>query len=81
MNQSTTSGIGARLDALYEYDREPVASHKLHGIGIEAVVKDEAESARLAGFASSMLGQVEVYVHKDEAAKAAQIIEEAENKS
>jgi hypothetical protein len=54
---------------------------KLHGIGIEAVVKDEAESARLAGFASSMLGQVEVYVHKDEAAKAAQIIEEAENKS
>ena len=54
---------------------------KLHGIGIEAVVKDEAESARLAGFASSMLGQVELYVHKDEVEKAAQIIEEAENKS
>ena len=55
--------------------------NKLHEIGIEAVVKDEAESARLAGFASSMLGQVELYVHKDEVEKAAQIIEEAENKS
>ena len=54
---------------------------KLHEIGIEAVVKDEAESARLAGFASSMLGQVELYVHKDEVEKAAQIIEKAENKS
>ncbi len=55
--------------------------NKLHEIGIEAVVKDEAESARLAGFASSMLGQVDLYVHKDEVEKAAQIIEEAENKS
>ncbi len=54
---------------------------KLHEIGIEAVVKDEAESARLAGFASSMLGQVDILVHKDEFEKAAQLIEEAENKS
>ncbi|MBT8299006.1 MAG: DUF2007 domain-containing protein [Maribacter sp.] len=43
---------------------------KLHEIGIEAVVKDEAESARLAGFASSMLGQVDLFVHKDEVEKA-----------
>jgi len=43
---------------------------KLHEIGIEAVVKDEAESARLAGFASSMLGQVEIYVNNDEFEKA-----------
>ncbi|WP_041633298.1 putative signal transducing protein [Maribacter sp. HTCC2170] len=43
---------------------------KLHEIGIEAVVKDEAKSARLAGFASSMLGQIDIYVHKDEFEKA-----------
>ena len=55
--------------------------NKLHEIGIEAVVKDEAESARLAGFASSMLGQVDIFVHKDEFEKAALLIEEAENKS
>ncbi|MBD0852105.1 putative signal transducing protein [Maribacter arenosus] len=47
---------------------------RLHEIGIEAVVKDEAESARLAGFASSMLGQVDVYVHKDEEEKALTVI-------
>ena len=37
-------------------------------------VKDEAESARLAGFASSMLGQVDLLVHKDEEEKALTII-------
>ena len=47
---------------------------RLHEIGIEAVVKDEAESARLAGFASSMLGQVDVFVHKDEEEKALTVI-------
>ena len=48
---------------------------KLHEIGIEAVVKDEAESARLAGFASSMLGQVDLFVHKDELEKATVLVE------
>ncbi len=33
MRSSTPSGISARLDALYEYDREPVANHKLQGMG------------------------------------------------
>lgn len=47
---------------------------KLHELGIEPVVKDEAESARLAGFASSMLGQVDLYVHKDEAEKALKVV-------
>ena len=47
---------------------------KLHQMGIEAVVKDEAESARLAGFASSMLGQVDLFVHKDEEEKALTVI-------
>ena len=49
---------------------------KLHEIGIEAVVKDEAESARLAGFASSMLGQVELYVNNDEVESATKIVED-----
>ena len=40
--------------------------NRLKEIDIIAVVKDEAESARLAGFASSMLGGAEVYVHNDE---------------
>ena len=47
---------------------------RLHEVGIEAVVKDEAESARLAGFASSMLGQVDIFVHKDEFEKAKIIV-------
>lgn len=47
---------------------------QLHTIGIEAVVKDEAESARLAGFASSMLGQVDIFVHKDEFEKAMVVV-------
>ena len=49
---------------------------RLHEVGIEAVVKDEAESARLAGFASSMLGQVDIFVHKDEFEKALTVINE-----
>ena len=49
-------------------------ANQLHKIGIEAVVKDEAESARLAGFASSMLGQVDIFVHKDEFEKAMIVI-------
>lgn len=47
---------------------------QLHEIGIEAVVKDEAESARMAGFASSMLGDVDVFVHKDEVEKAMAVV-------
>ena len=54
---------------------------KLHELGIEAVVKDEAESARLAGFASSMLGQVDIFVHKDEFEKAEIIIADNESDS
>ncbi|MGB5370811.1 MAG: DUF2007 domain-containing protein [Flavobacteriaceae bacterium] len=36
----------------------------LHEQGIEAVIKDEAESARLSGFASSMPNTVELYVNQ-----------------
>ena len=40
---------------------------QLHGMGIEAILKDEA--------ASSMLGQVDVYVHKDEVEKANAVVQ------
>ena len=43
---------------------------KLEAVGISAVVKDEAESARLAGFASAPSSSTEVHVHNDELAKA-----------
>ncbi|WP_273567607.1 putative signal transducing protein [Maribacter halichondriae] len=49
---------------------------KLHGLGIEAVVKDEAESGRLAGFATTSSGLVDLFVHKDEVSKATSIVEE-----
>ncbi len=49
---------------------------QLRAMGIEAVVKDEAESARLSGFASSMLGEVDVYVNKDEVDKALKVVQE-----
>ncbi len=48
---------------------------RLKEIDIVAVVKDESESARLAGFASSILGQTEVYVHNDELERAEKILE------
>lgn len=48
---------------------------RLKDIGIVAVVKDEAESARLAGFASSMLGEAEVFVHNDELEQAEKILD------
>ncbi len=45
-------------------------------IGISPVIKDEAESARLAGFASSMLGNVELHVNQDEKEKALAVVAE-----
>ncbi|KJD34483.1 hypothetical protein PK35_01425 [Tamlana nanhaiensis] len=35
-----------------------------------AVIKDESESGRLAGFGSSILGFQEIHVHKDELDRA-----------
>lgn len=49
---------------------------RLREIGIEAIAKDEAKSARLAGFASSMLGSIDVFVHKDEHEQAMTVINE-----
>lgn len=49
---------------------------QLRGIGIEAIVKDESESGRMAGFASTMDGDLELYIHKDELEKAQNKISE-----
>ncbi len=49
---------------------------KLHANNIKAVVKNESESARLAGFAPSILGLVDILVHKDEITKAETVINE-----
>jgi len=43
--------------------------------GITAVVKDETESGRLAGFGGTIYGLQDIYVHKDELEKATTIIE------
>jgi len=48
---------------------------KLDDIGISAIIKDESESGRLAGFGASIQGQQELYVHNDELDKAIPIIE------
>jgi hypothetical protein len=42
--------------------------------GITPIFKDEGESARLAGFASSMLGNVELHVNQDEKDKALEVV-------
>ena len=47
----------------------------LTNVGINAVVKDESESGRLAGFGASIQGEQEVYIHKDEFEKASSILE------
>lgn len=47
---------------------------KLREIGINAVVKDESKSALLAGFASTMQGDQEIYVNHDETEPALKVV-------
>ena len=47
----------------------------LENLNISAVIKDESESGRLAGFGSSIQGLQEIHVHKDEHDKAIALIE------
>ena len=42
---------------------------------INAIIKDETESGRLAGFGAPIQGQQEVFVNKDELDKAVLILE------
>ena len=39
---------------------------KLEEVGISPIIKNETESARLAGFGPSVVNQVQIFVHKDE---------------
>jgi len=47
----------------------------LENEGITAVIKDETESGRLAGFGGTIYGLQDIYVHKDELEKTTAIIE------
>lgn len=47
---------------------------KLEEVGITAIMKDESESARLAGFAANISGELEVHVHNDELDRAMMIV-------
>ncbi|WP_274475804.1 putative signal transducing protein [Mangrovimonas aestuarii] len=42
--------------------------------GINAIVKDDSESGRLAGFLAPIPGQQELYVHNDELVIAMEIV-------
>lgn len=48
---------------------------RLDSVGINAIVKDESESGRLAGFVSSIQGFQELYVSKEELDHAIPIVE------
>ncbi|MEP3836018.1 MAG: DUF2007 domain-containing protein [Algibacter sp.] len=47
----------------------------LEDVNICAIIKDESESGRLAGFGPSIPGLQEIHVHKDELERAKPIIE------
>ncbi|WP_281540752.1 putative signal transducing protein [Maribacter aestuarii] len=51
---------------------------ELKDIGIIPIIKNEGESARLAGFASSMLNNVDIYVNNNELPKAKVIVAKIE---
>lgn len=50
-------------------------NQRLQDIGINAIIKDETESGRLAGFGATLIGQPEIYVHESEIDKAVLIVE------
>jgi len=59
--------VGNRIEA-------QAITSRLKDIGINAVVKDEGESARKAGFASSLLDEAEVFVHNEELERAEKVL-------
>lgn len=50
---------------------------KLEEIGIHAIIKDETESGRLAGFGAPIIGFQELYVANDNVDKAVPIVQQA----
>ena len=51
-----------------------VVKDRLENVGINAIIKDESESGRLAGFGASIQGFQELYVNHDEEEKAQPIV-------
>ena len=49
-------------------------STALKEVGIEPIVKDESESARLAGFAANIDGYREIHVHNGQIEEATAIV-------
>lgn len=49
--------------------------NELKNSNICAIIKDESESGRLAGFGASIQGLQEIHVHKDELEQAVLIVE------
>lgn len=47
---------------------------RLEAVGISAIIKDESESGRLAGFAGAIPGQQDLYVNLDEADEAKRVV-------
>ncbi|PWH82527.1 hypothetical protein DIS18_09775 [Algibacter marinivivus] len=47
----------------------------LEKVNICAIIKDESESGRLAGFGASIQGLQEIHVHKEELEKATPLVE------
>jgi len=52
-----------------------LAKDRLESAGINAIIKDESESGRLAGFGASIQGYQELYVSDEELAQAQAIVE------
>ncbi|MFC5195956.1 DUF2007 domain-containing protein [Bizionia hallyeonensis] len=48
---------------------------KLDAIGISAIVKDESESGRLAGFGASISGSQDIYVNMEELSEAISVVD------
>ncbi len=53
---------------------------RLEDIGINAVVKNEDESARLAGFANPVPSLQDIYVHETELEKAKTVVDAIKSK-
>ena len=51
-----------------------LAMDRLESAGIHAIIKDESESGRLAGFGSSIQNYQELHVNRDELEQALPII-------
>ncbi|MEM5566390.1 DUF2007 domain-containing protein [Psychroserpens sp. AS72] len=51
-----------------------LALDRLISAGINAIIKDESESGRLAGFGASIQGYQELYVNDEELSQAERII-------